>query len=45
MDSTAIIVSAVRNMAASVSAILGTPALETLITVNGTTVLHEKNER
>ena len=44
MDSTALIVSAVRNMASAVSAILGTPAIETLITVNNEIILHEKTE-
>ena len=44
MDANAIIVSAVRGMASSIAAILGTPAIETVVTINDVTVLDEEVE-
>ena len=43
MDATTLIVSAVRNMASSIAAILGSPA-DTTVTINGTTVFDEEVE-
>ena len=44
MDANAIIVSAVRNMASTIAALLGSPAIDTTVTINGTTVLNEEVE-
>ncbi len=44
MDANTLIVSAVRNMASSIAAILGSPAIDTTVTINGTTVFDEEVE-
>ena len=44
MDTNALIVSAVKKMASSIAAILGSPAIDTTVTINGTTVFNEEVE-
>ena len=45
MDATTIIVSAVKDMASTIAAILGCPEIDTTVTVNGTTVFDEEVEQ
>ena len=42
MDKNALIVSAVKNMAAVISGILGVPSIDTTVNINDVTVFNDK---
>ena len=44
METNKLIVSAVKDMAAVIAAILGTPHIDTIVNINGEEVLCEKHE-